>query len=296
MFRIEFLPLIPAGIALLLSFAPTSFLEARKSINIILQIFWFIFLVFLKRQGLLSVSDFSLLSVQILVLLGVKTENWLLIALSTASIVSGNFQLALLFAYLHVVMMFFMILQTGGLYKGSTSYQSIIFFLVIDLSAYFSLSVSHPAAYWIVLLPCLARTLFLVASPYARTVFYNCPTEVMILLLGSMVPIGISLLSKVPLPCPRLDILEVICMGSALFAAMLFLMERSRRQRAIYLFMAQSPLCIALILKKHPLGMPLCLLGMVNSMTWLYFLDKPKIRYLNIALAGTTVIWLVCKQ
>lgn len=201
-------------------------------------------------------------------------------------------------AYLHIAFLMFVVSQTGGLYKGSSTYETLLFFIIIDMSAYFSLLLPYSWTYWILILPGLARILFPLAAPYARSLFVNCPTEVMLFILGTTVPIGFMLLTRIPVVCPNFEFLDFITVGSSFFAGLLFLLEKSRRQKAIYLFMTQTALCARLILGPYAVqtqlnGVLLGLVALVNTAIWLYWIDSSKIRFFNIAFGVITLFLLV---
>ena len=256
----------------------------------------------LGLKGVLDTFQLCLLLVQSVLMMGIpfKPIFWFLSGLSTAAILSTNPYVFLIFAYLHIAFLLLVILETGGLYKGSSSYESILFFLSIDLSAFFSLSLPYSWSYWILILPGLARVLFLLTAPYARSLFVNCPTEMILLILGGSVPVGIAWLHQISAPCPEPQLLETLCFGSSIFAVILFLIEKSRRQKAIYLLMTQSALCVNLILNPAPeryafFACLLALSSLVNSAIWIYFLDFPKVRFFNITVAALTLFLLVYK-
>ncbi|MEI6790170.1 MAG: hypothetical protein WCK42_03200 [Myxococcaceae bacterium] len=302
MLRVELLPLFCGIAALFISLVPSFDQNTRTRLSLVFQISWLGLIVFLRFEHLLSNIQLCLLLVQTLVLIGIPFQPvfWLLSGLSTAAILSTDLSVFLIFAYLHITFLLLVILQTGGLYKGSASYQSILFFLSLDLSAFFALSLSHEWAYWILILPGLARVLFLLTAPFARSLFVNCPTDIMLLMLGGSVPVGIAWLLLLSRVCPEIEFLETVCLGSCLFAVALFLIEKSRRQKAIYLLMSQTALCVNLILgsesiKYQLFGSLLCLSALLNSAIWIYFLEFPKVRVFNIAVAAFTLFLLVYK-
>jgi hypothetical protein len=200
---------------------------------------------------------------------------------------------SLLFSFAQTTILFFAILQTGGLYRCSTSYESILFFLLLDLTAYFILWIRADWIYWVILLPGLARLMFVFIAPFVRGLFYNCPTDVMILTLGSLVPVGISTLTILPKHCPIPHVLFVASYCSSLIAVMLFLTEKSRRQKAIYLFMIQSSFCVHLIVQGKPVGIYVCLAAMMNSILWLHALEKSYIRTGCTVVGIALTAWLV---
>lgn len=301
MLNVELLPLLPLIAACFVSLVPSFDLKTRAHLSFILNFFWLGLIVFLGYYNFLDRIYLFLLLVQTIILFGIQFQPlfWMVTSLSIAAILSNSLSVLLIFAFLHIAFLLLIILQTGGLYKGSSSYESILFFLTVDLSAFFALSLPpYPWVYWILILPGLARILFPLTAPYAKSLFINCPTKTMLLILGGSVPIGIIWLLKLTAVCPKSQLLESICFGSSLFAIILFLTEKSRRQKAIYLFMSQSSLCANLILssdseKHHFYGALLCLAALINSAIWIYFLDFPKIRFLNISFAAITLFLLV---
>ena len=302
MSKIELLPLFCWGVALFVSLVPNFDARTRNQFGFVFQLVWIALLLWLSSKGLLTTLQLAFLLTQSLVWIGIslKPVFWFLSGLSAAAILSTNLSVFLIFAYLHMAFLLLVILQTGGLYKGSASYQSILFFLVIDLSSFFSLSLPYSWSYWIWILPGLARILFLLAAPYARSLFVNCPTEIMLLALGSCVPIGTAWLYRIPATCPDFKLLELLCFSSSFISITLFLIEKSRRQKAIYLFMSQSALAVNLILNptSEKYAFFACLLtlsALLNSAIWIYFLDFTKMRFLNIALGALTLFLLVYK-
>ncbi|MBL4817821.1 MAG: hypothetical protein JKY15_01135 [Deltaproteobacteria bacterium] len=295
---LELVLLFPLSAALLLSLVPRDDSRTRHSLGVLFQVAWFITLLYLYKTRTINLEEFILLATQSAALIWIRfkkndyllqTITWLIMSLSAASILAISFQLALLFAFCQVLLLLFAILQTGGLYKGRTAYESILFFLSIDLAAFFAVMLNYEWLYWILILPGLARILFPLASPHAKNIFFNCPTEVMILFLATTVPVGLSLLTHAPLP-PYPEILGTIAAASALFAAVVFLMEKSRRQRSVVLFMIQSSLSAALILNAQIFGLWLCLIALLNSILWLYLLEWPRVRIFNI-LTATIIIF-----
>lgn len=300
MLRVETLVLIPLVGALLVSLVPSGDVRTRFSLSTLFLVLWLGFTLFLGFQESLDRIHLGLLLTQIAVLAGVRFHktsptllppmSWFITSLSTAAILNTHLNILLILAYLHVAFLMFVVSQTGGLYKGSSSYETLLFFVFLDLSAFFALPLNYPWVYWILILPGLARIAFPLTAPYARSLFVNCPTEIMLLFLGGSVPVGIAWLLLLPMPCPNLNLLEIACFGSAFFAVILFLVEKSRRRRAIYLLMTQSALCL-LGFQKY--GAILCLIALLNTALWLYFLEIPKIRFFNISLAAITLFLMV---
>lgn len=308
MLRVESIIFAPLIAALILSLVPSFDVRTRSSMSTFLQISWLALVAFFGFKGVINAIQLTLLAIHTLVLTGVKFHKnssnllppmlWFLTCLFTVAILSTDPSTLLTFAYLHIALLVFVVLQTGGLYKGSSSYETFLFFTAIDLSALFALSLPYSWTYWVLLIPGLARILFPLTAPYARSLFVNCPTEIMLLMLGGTVPIGVIWLIQIPIACPYPSFLEIATFGSSFFAAILFLTEKSRRQRAIYLFMTQSALCVNLMLGANStqiklFGGLLCLVALVNSSIWLYFIEFPKIRFFNIAFAALTLFLLV---
>lgn len=299
MLKVEFILLVPLLAALLISLVPPLDIRTRITLSFGLQIIWLGLILFLGFKNILDPLRLALLLAQTIVLTGVRFQKnsspllppmfWFLTSLSTATLLSTNLSLMIIFAYLHIIFLLFVILQTGGLYKGQSTYESILFFLTLDLTAFFSLSLPYSWTYWVLILPGLARILFPFTAPFARNLFVNCPTEIMLLMLGGLIPIGILWLSQIPLPCPRPEQLEVIGLGGSLFAIVLFLIEKSRRQKTIYLFMTQSSLCAHLILKSNIFGSFLSLAALLNLALGIYFLEFPKVRFFTIPFAALTL-------
>ncbi len=306
--RIEIIILAPLIAALLISLVPPLDIRTRSAMSMVFQLGWLGLIIFLGIQGSLGRVHCGLLLAQTLVTAGVRFRkntpsllppmSWLLTGIATAAILTPDLSLLLILAYLHIAFLLFVTSQTGGIYKGSATYESFLFFVTIDLAAYFSISLPYLWTYWILILPGLARILFPLTAPYARSLFVNCPTEIMLLMLSGAVPVGIAWLLRIPLPCPYLELLEILSFGSSFFAAILFLIEKSRRQRAIYLFMTQSALCARLILGSGSLHVQLfagllCLVALANTALWLYLIDYPRVRILNTTLAAATLFLLV---
>ncbi len=295
-------PAVLACVSFFTALIPAGDLSSRRQITLILQIIWLALIGYFYAKHLLSTPVALLVASPCIASLGMRTGPgnsllypllWGLLATSTASMLNPDLGNSILFAFAQTAILFFAILQTGGLYRGSTSYESILFFLLLDLSAYFILWIQADWIYWVILLPGLARLMFIFAAPFVRGLFYNCPTDVMILTLGSLVPVGISLLTILPKHCPIPHVLTVASYCSSLIAAMLFITEKSRRQKSVYLFMIQSSLCVNLILQTKTIGIYICLAAMMNSILWLHALEKSYIRtgctVVGIALTG----WLV---
>ncbi len=295
-------PVLLAGASVFTALIPAGDVSSRRQITLILQIIWLGALGYFYSKHLFSTPTAVLLASPCLASLGIRTEQtnsilypllWALLATSTASMLNPDLGNSILFAFAQTAILFFAILQTGGLYRGSTSYESILFFLLLDLSAYFILWIRADWIYWVILLPGLARLMFVFVSPFVRGLFYNCPTDMMILTLGSLVPIGISLLMILPRHCPIPDILTVASYCSSLIAAMLFLTEKSRRQKAIYLFMVQGSLCVNLIVQSKTTGIYICVAAMMNSILWLHALEKSHIRAICTGIGIALTGWLI---
>jgi hypothetical protein len=288
--------------ALLISLVPPLDIRTRSSLSTLFLVIWLSSIVFIGFKGLLDKIHLGLLLTQIIILFGVRFHrkspallppmSWLLATLSTAAILTTHAHIFLFLAYLQVAFLMFVVSQTGGLYKGSSCYETFLFFIAIDLSAFFALSLPYSWTYWVLILPGLARLIFPFTAPFARNLFVTCPTEIMLLILGGLVPVGIAWLLLLPLSCPDPNFLETVCFSASFFAAILFLIEKSRRQRAIYLFMIQSALCFLVL---PQLGSILCLAALLNTALWLYFIEYPAIRYLNMATAAITLFLLVYK-
>lgn len=198
-------------------------------------------------------------------------------------------------AYLHMAILLFVISQAGGLYKASATYEAFLFFLAIDLSAYFGLSVSQPWAYWFIILPGVTRAWVVFCSPHARRLVIDCPTHILIWMFATTVPIGLAWLIQVSVSCPNPRYLYGFTLSSALWAFFLFLFEKDKKNRLIFLFMVQSPLCVQVILASNNthiklIGSSLTLLAVSNLCVSLHFMNKFWIRFFTIPTAILTLL------
>src|SRR3989338_11643982 len=106
----------------------------------------------------------------------------------------------LLLANLHSVFFCGLLLQKGSNQKGNTAYSMLLFFLSIDLTAFWILSLPtiNPSFYWLLVLPALARLFFPLASPYAYTLLRNLPMPLLFFWLLTAMPMGLFYLLKLP--------------------------------------------------------------------------------------------------
>ena len=295
-------PIALSAVSLLLMLIPQDDISTRQQISFLFHVLWLSALGYFYISHATNLENIILMASPSMAAIALKHErissllyplSWMLLATCTACVLTKDITSAILFAYGQILILIFALLHTGGIYRGSTSYESILFFLIIDLTAYFTLWIRADWIYWVVLLPGLSRLMFVFTAPYVRGIFYNCPTNVTILLIGNMIPVGISLLLKIPIHCPIPNVMTVASFSSSLIALMLFLAEKSRRQKAVYLFMTQSSLCIPLILDSKSIGIYLSISAMFNSVLWLYAFEYPMIRTFCTIIGGITFTWLV---
>ncbi|MBH2005937.1 MAG: hypothetical protein I8H75_01095 [Myxococcaceae bacterium] len=180
---------------------------------------------------------------------------------------------------MHISILLFVIAMRGGLYKVSISYEAFIYFLVIDLCAYFAYFARTSWAYWIILLPALARMWFILAAPHVRSLLFECPTSIQVLTFATMTPVGLAWLMQVPSPCPHPELLQWLVGFSCILAFIHSLSTQSRQERFVYLFMMQSPAYAFLILTTHQpsktlLGLCLTLLSLLNLCLGLVFATR----------------------